>query len=40
MSAAKVKRVENLINQRPIKKFNCQTHNEVFLQKLLVALKG
>jgi transposase, IS30 family len=33
-----VKRVEKLINQRPVRKFNYQSPNDVFLQKLKVAL--
>lgn len=38
VSTAKVKQVEKLINQRPVRKFNYLTPNEVFLQKLPVAL--
>ena len=38
VSAGRVKQVENLINKRPVRKFNYQTPNAVFLQKLKVAL--
>jgi IS30 family transposase len=33
-----VRRVEKMINERPVRKFNYQTPNAVFLQKLKVAL--
>jgi transposase, IS30 family len=38
VTSYRVKRVENLINQRPVRKFNYQSPNDVFLQKLKVAL--
>jgi IS30 family transposase len=38
VTARQVSRVEKLINERPVRKFNYQTPNAVFLQKLKVAL--
>lgn len=38
VTAKRVSQVEKLINERPIRKFNYQTPNAVFLQKLKVAL--
>jgi IS30 family transposase len=38
VSARRVSQVEKMINERPVRKFNYQTPNDVFLQKLRVAL--
>lgn len=38
ISAKRVRQVEKMINERPVRKFNYQTPNAVFLQKLKVAL--
>ncbi|MBX2965559.1 MAG: IS30 family transposase [Cyclobacteriaceae bacterium] len=38
VTARQVSRVEKMINERPVRKFNYQTPNNVFLQKLKVAL--
>jgi transposase, IS30 family len=38
VTAKQVNRVEKMINERPVRKFNYQTPNTVFLQKLKVAL--
>lgn len=38
VSAKRVSQVEKMINERPVRKFNYQTPNAVFLQKLKVAL--
>ena len=38
ITTKEVKTVENMINNRPVRKFNYQTPNAVFLQKLNVAL--
>jgi IS30 family transposase len=38
VTANRVKQVERMINERPVRKFNYQTPNAVFLQKLRVAL--
>jgi len=40
VTAQRIKRVEKMINERPVRKFNYQTPNAVFLQKLKVALIG
>jgi IS30 family transposase len=37
-SAKQVSQVEKMINERPVRKFNYQTPNPVFLQKLTVAV--
>jgi IS30 family transposase len=36
--AKQVSQVEKMINERPVRKFNYQTPNTVFLQKLTVAV--
>jgi IS30 family transposase len=38
VSAKQMSPVEKMINERPVRKFNYQTPNTVFLQKLKVAL--
>lgn len=38
VTAKRVSQVEKMINERPVRKFKYQTPNEVFLQKLKVAL--
>lgn len=38
VTAKRVSQVEKIINERPVRKFNYQTPNAVFLQKLKVAL--
>jgi len=38
VTARHVSRVEKMINERPVRKFNYKTPNAVFLQKLIVAL--
>lgn len=38
ISVKRVRQVEKMINERPVRKFNYQTPNAVFLQKLKVAL--
>ncbi|MCA4899358.1 MAG: IS30 family transposase [Cytophagales bacterium] len=38
VSAKRVRQVEKMINERPVRKFNYQTPNAVFLQKLKVTL--
>ncbi len=38
VTAKQVSHVEKMINERPVRKFNYQTPNAVFLQKLKVAL--
>jgi IS30 family transposase len=40
ISSAHVKKVEKMINERPVRKFNYKTPNDVFLQKRRVALMG
>jgi IS30 family transposase len=37
-SAKRVSQVEKMINERPVRKFNYQTPNAVFLHKFKVAL--
>jgi IS30 family transposase len=37
-SAKRVSQVEKMINERPVRKFNYQNPNTVFLQKFKVAL--
>jgi IS30 family transposase len=37
-SAKRVSQVEKMINERPVRKFNYQTPNTVFLQKFKVEL--
>ena len=38
MTAYDIKKVETMINNRPVRKFNYQTPNEVYLLKAKVAL--
>ncbi len=38
VSATRVSQIEKMINERPVRKFNYQTPNAVFLRKLKVAL--
>ena len=40
VSHSEVKRVERILNKRPVRKFNYKTPNQVFKQKLTVALKS